>query len=149
MRYEPLHYNNLNALQHLTNEFFNNLNNDPEKTVSNKQLSNSNWAPAVDIQEQENNFIIYADIPGVDPDVIDIQMEDGVLTIKGERDTLSTTDKNTFKRVERRAGSFYRRFSLPDSADVENIKAKSNNGVLELTIAKSEKVKARKIKIDS
>ncbi len=149
MRYEPRAYNNWNALQHLTNDFFNNFNHTPEKTLPDNLANQNSWTPAVDIQEQENNFIIYADIPGVDPNTIEIQMENAVLTISGERDTLSTENKDSFKRLERNTGRFYRRFSLPDSVDVDNIKAKSNHGVLELTIPKSEKIKARRIKIDS
>ncbi len=149
MRYEPLAYNNWNALQHLTDEFFNNVNSESKKTVAEDRVNKNSWTPAVDIQEQENNFIIYADIPGVDPSTIEIQMENAVLTINGERDTLGAANKDSFKRQERSTGHFYRRFSLPDSVDVDNIKAKSNNGVLELTIPKSEKIKARRIKIDS
>ena len=90
-----------------------------------------------------------ADIPGVDPKDIEITMEDGVLTVKGERYFKTKNDDETYKRLERSSGSFYRRFSLPDTADGEHIEAKGNNGVLEITIPKHEKVQPRKIEVKS
>jgi len=151
------HNNNWNALNLFHDQFRHQLLNAVDNDTH--SVATRNWTPAVDIKEQENNFVIYADIPGVDPKDIEIQLADGVLTIKGERQTESKDSEDSddskenrvqenYKRVERSNGSFYRRFSLPDSADAENITAKSVNGVLELTIAKTEKVKPRKIKIE-
>ena len=110
-------------------------------------LATSDWVPAVDIKENDDHFMIVADIPGVAPEDIEVQMENGVLTIKGERETEKTEEKDDFKRVERSFGSFYRRFSLPESADPDSIEAKSNNGVLEITIGKQEKTEPRKISV--
>jgi HSP20 family protein len=112
-------------------------------------IATSAWVPAVDIKETDDAFEIHADIPGVDPKDIDVHMENGVLTIKGERESEKKEEKEGYKRVEREWGSFYRRFSLPDTADAEKISAKSKNGVLEITIPKQEKVQARKISVDS
>ena len=109
----------------------------------------NSWNPAVDIREEKDKFLIMADIPGVDPKDIDITMEDGVLTVKGERYSQTKNDGETYKRLERSSGSFYRRFSLPDTADGEHIEAKGNNGVLEITIPKHEKVQPRKIEVKS
>ncbi len=111
-------------------------------------VATSEWTPAVDIKEQSDHFVIHADIPGVKPEDIDISMEDGVITIKGEKQTEATTDKDGFKRVERSYGTFYRRFSLPDTADSEAISAKSAHGVLVITIPKREAVKPKKITVD-
>jgi HSP20 family protein len=107
----------------------------------------SRWAPAVDIKEEQNQFVLLADIPGVDPKNIDITMENGVLTVKGERTQENKEERNGFKRVERVNGTFYRRFSLPDSADSENISAKGENGVLTITIPKKEKAQPRRISV--
>jgi len=108
----------------------------------------SDWSPAVDIKEDENGFTIVADIPGVDPKDIDVHMENGMLTIKGERESEKKEEKEGYKRIERSYGSFYRRFSMPDSADADKIKAESKNGVLQITIPKQEKVQPRKISVD-
>ena len=107
----------------------------------------SDWTPAVDIKESDNAFTIVADIPGVDPKDIDVHMENGMLTIKGERETEKKEEKEGYKRVERSYGSFYRRFSMPDTADADKIAAKSRNGVLEITIPKHDKVQPRKISV--
>ncbi|HVW65935.1 MAG TPA: Hsp20/alpha crystallin family protein [Nitrosospira sp.] len=107
------------------------------------------WAPAVDIKEAPDKFILQADLPGVKPEEIDISMEDGVLTVKGEKKTEATVDKEGYKRVERTYGSFYRRFSLPDTANPDGISAKSNHGVLEIVIPKREAVQPKKINVTS
>ena len=110
-------------------------------------VATSDWSPAVDIKETEKAYTLTADIPGVDPKDIDVHMEDGILTVKGERDLKREEEKEGYKRVERVHGSFYRRFSLPESVDADNITAKCNNGVLEVTIPKLEKASARKITV--
>jgi HSP20 family protein len=112
-------------------------------------VATNDWTPAVDIKEETNRFVLHADIPGVDPKDIDIQMEDGMLTIKGERESDKTEEHDGYKRVERAYGSFYRRFSLPDTANPEKISAKNKNGVLEISIPKQDKVQTRKIEIES
>lgn len=110
-------------------------------------IATSDWVPAVDIKETEKEFIIHADIPGVDPDDIDVHMEDGMLTIKGERESETKEEREGYKRIERQRGSFYRRFSLPDTANADKISAKSKHGVLEISIPKQDKAQARKIEV--
>lgn len=112
------------------------------------EVVTSDWAPAVDIREEVDRFVLHADIPGVDPKDIDIHMEAGMLTIKGERENRKKEERDGYKRIERAYGSFYRRFTLPDTADTDHISAKSNNGVLEITIPKQEKIQARKISVE-
>ena len=109
-------------------------------------VATSDWVPPVDIIESEDAFVILADVPGVDPSDIEINMENGVLSIKGER--LSNEDRKGYKRVERARGAFYRRFGLPDTADPERITARSRFGVLEVTIPKLEKVQPRRIAVE-
>lgn len=106
----------------------------------------SDWTPAMDIYESEQAYTLYADIPGVNAADIEIHMEDGLLSISGQR-TVNATDEQTLKRNERVQGSFHRRFSLPDSVNGDAISAKSQNGVLEVHIPKQEKVLPRKIQV--
>jgi len=141
-----IRYNNpwnlLNNLQReLYNPEFNRLSDDDASAAT------ANWAPSVDISEDDKAFTLLADIPGVDPDNIDISMDKGVLTIKGERQSVNTEESENFKRVERQSGQFYRRFTLPDSADAEKIEANSKHGVLTITIPKQEVAVSRRIEV--
>ncbi len=108
----------------------------------------SQWAPRVDIREDEQRFVILADIPGVDPAQIDVSMEKGILTIKGERQAPSG-DNGKYTRVERAHGVFHRRFTLPDSADAEGITATGKFGVLEIAIPKKPLATPRRITINA
>lgn len=113
-------------------------------------VATSDWAPSVDIKEEDNRFVIMADIPGVNPEDIEVKMEKGILSISGERKAEHEEKKEGYKRIERSYGSFLRRFSLPDSADPEDIKAKSKNGSLEVVVAKRQpENQSRRITIES
>ena len=112
-------------------------------------VATSDWTPAVDIKEEQDHFLIKADIPGVDPKDIEVHMENGVLTIKGERESEKKEEREGYKRIERSRGTFYRRFTLPETADADKINAKSLHGVLEITIPKHEKLHPRKITVES
>ncbi len=107
----------------------------------------SRWRPAVDIKEEGDHFLIKADLPGVNPKDIEITMENGMLTIKGERESEVRDSTENYKRVERVSGTFYRRFSLPDTADAERIEARSKDGVLEIKLPKQEKLQPRRIEV--
>ena len=120
-----------------------------ERGAAEGSTATAEWAPAVDIKEDANRFVIHADIPGVKPEEIDISREDGVLTIRGEKKSESKTEKEGYKRVERTYGSFYRRFSLPDTANAEAISASSKHGVLEVVIPKREAVQPKKISVSA
>lgn len=109
----------------------------------------SQWVPRVDIKEETDRFVLYADIPGVDPQEIDVQMEKGTLTIKGERRLEEKMEGETFSRIERRHGSFHRRFALPDSADPDGITASGHNGVLQIIIPKRPETTPRRIQVGS
>jgi len=108
----------------------------------------SDWAPAVDIKEEDNQYLLIADIPGVDPEKIDIHMENNTLTIRGERNTELKSEKEGFKRIERQHGIFYRSFTMPDGVRADGIKASSKHGVLTLQIPKQETEKPRKITVN-
>ncbi len=107
------------------------------------------WTPAVDIKEENNSYVIHADVPGIKPEDIDLSLEDGVLTIRGERKFDNEETKDGYKRVERVRGTFYRRFNLPDTADQESVSANCKDGVLEVVINKQEKVLPKKIKVNA
>lgn len=111
-------------------------------------VATSQWTPRVDIKEEDSRFAIFADIPGVDPKDIEITMEKGILSIKGERKSENTGENGKLTRVERSYGAFYRRFALPDSADAEGIKAVGKNGVLEITIPKRPETAPRRINVN-
>ena len=118
-------------------------NGDPDESA----VVTSQWAPRVDIKEEANRFVIYADLPGVDPQDIEVQMDKGILSIRGERRSESTTETERFSRVERRYGSFHRRFALPDTADADGVAATGRNGVLEITIPKRPESTPRRIQV--
>ncbi len=105
------------------------------------------WVPRVDIKEEANRFVIYADLPGIDPQDIEVQMDKGILSIKGERKSESTTETERYSRVERRYGSFHRRFALPDSADPDGVAASGSNGVLQIVIPKRPETTPRRIQV--
>lgn len=142
VRYQPW-----NSIEQLRREMGRMLEGHHLPAEEGSSIATSDWVPAVDIKETEKEFIIHADIPGVDSDDIDVHMEDGMLTIKGERESETKEEREGYKRIERQRGSFYRRFSLPDTANADKISAKSKNGVLEITIPKQEKAQARKIEV--
>lgn len=104
-----------------------------------------NWVPAVDIKEEPDRFVIHADVPGVKPEDIEVTMENGLLTLRGSRQEEKKEEREGYRRVERSSGSFYRRFSLPDSARGDNVAATCKDGVLEVVVPKAEQQKARKI----
>lgn len=112
-------------------------------------LSSAQWIPAVDVRETEDEYRIEADVPGIDPKDIDVTLENSVLTLKGERSTEHTVDEKGTRHTERSYGAFVRRFSLPDTADADNIEAHAEKGVLRLTIKKKAESKPRKIEVKS
>jgi len=108
----------------------------------------SQWTPRVDIKEEDKRFVILADIPGVDPNDIEVHMDSGILSIKGERKTEAKDQNGKLTRIERSYGAFYRRFALPDSADAEGISANGKHGVLEITIPKKPETTPRRISVN-
>lgn len=110
-------------------------------------VATAQWRPAVDIKEENDRFCIHADLPGVKPEDLEVTMEQGVLTIKGERKSETKSEKEGYKRVERVWGSFYRRFTMPDTADADKISAKMKDGELEIVIPKKPAVLPKKITV--
>lgn len=107
------------------------------------------WLPAVDISERPDSYVLRADLPGVNAEDIDISMEKGVLTIQGSREREKHEDHQGYQRSERVTGRFLRRFTLPETADGDDIEAVAKNGVLEIRIPKQPQLQPRKIDVKS
>ena len=105
------------------------------------------FVPAVDVTEDEDHVVLTAEVPGMSPDDLDVSVDNGVLTVRGEKREESTSEKAGYHRIERRYGQFERRVRLPDYVDVEKIAASYKDGVLKLEMPKSEAAKARSIQI--
>lgn len=105
------------------------------------------WLPSVDVQEENDRFVLRADVPGVEAKDIEISAEDGLLTIRGERAMKERSESDNFEHIERFTGTFLRRFTLPDSAQPDSIKARYTNGVLEIEIPKQTRVEAKRIAV--
>lgn len=106
------------------------------------------WSPAVDIYETENEIVLKADVPDVDPKNVGIQLENGTLTLKGERKFQEPKNGKGFHRIERAYGTFVRAFAVPDTVEGEKVKADYKNGVLTITLPKKEVAKPRTINIE-
>ncbi len=142
IRYQPL--SSVSDLQREINRLF----EAPWRGDEPNGVLSSDWAPAVDIREEDARFVLYVDVPGINPDQIDITFENGVLTLKGQREHIREEEQNSYKRVERVRGSFMRRFTLPDTVDGEGITARTENGVLQVSVPKGEKAQPRRIEIE-
>ncbi len=106
-----------------------------------------NWAPNVDISEDDNTIVLEADLPGLKPGDFNLSIENYRLTLNGERKFENETRRENYHRVERSYGSFTRTFTLPNTVNVEDVKAEFNDGVLRVTLPKREEVKARQINV--
>ena len=110
--------------------------------------STRTWAPPVDIYENENDIVLKAELPGIDPKDVEVRVEDNTLYLKGERKFEKEVKDESYHRIERSYGSFARSFSLPNSINAEKVKAEFKDGLLTLTLPKREEAKPRTIKID-
>ena len=107
------------------------------------------WIPHVDVREEADRFVVTADVPGVEGKDLEVTADKGVLTIKGERRSEKKSSKDGFESLERRSGTFLRRFTLPETVDAEAIKATHVNGVLELSIPKRPTAQPRRIEVQA
>jgi len=126
----------------LFDDFFN-----LQKQDDSSYIETSTWSPLVDIKEEKDCFLVIADVPGVKKEEIDISLENHVLTLKGKRQFEKKEQHQGYTRRERTQGQFYRRFSLPQTADDAKITARYTHGVLEIRIPKREAATEKKIEI--
>ena len=118
-------------------------------TPSTTAADSGAWLPPVDIHEEANQFSLHVDLPGVDPKAVEITADQGVLILRGQREDTRRESREGYRRIERISGEFQRRFSLPETADTQNIKAKFANGVLEVTIPKVAQVQPQRITVEA
>jgi HSP20 family protein len=116
-------------------------------TPAKREGAVSLWAPAVDVREDANNYYVEAALPGMKKEEISLELENNVLSIKGERKFERKEDKQNYHFMERSYGSFYRSFSLPKNIDAEKISAEYKEGVLNVTLPKKPEVKPKKVEI--
>lgn len=140
VRYNPF---GIGELQNEINRLFTDMGE------SDSSGATAHWMPKVDIQEYDNRFQLFVDLPGVDPQEVEITLDNGILNISGERrDVMPAGDGEVSnRRCEREHGHFYRRFILPDTIDTDNVNAKGVNGVLEISIQKQAKAQPRRIEV--
>jgi HSP20 family protein len=105
------------------------------------------WAPALDISERKDAYVVTVEVPGVKAEDLDITLEDGLLTIQGERQFTSESSEQQYHRVERRYGSFRRSITLPSQVKADAIEASFEDGVLEVVVPKAEEAKPKKISV--
>ena len=141
MSYLASPFNALNQINRELNRFF-------DDRPPGRLVDSANRAPQVDISENEDAFLVSADMPGVKPEDMEISLHQGVLTIKGKRSTSGEVNESGFTRRERIRGTFYRQFNLPATADEETVSARLNQGVLEITIPKGRKARPISITVE-
>ena len=142
VKWDPIR--NLVSLQERMNRLFEDSMKSPEDTVD-----RGAWSPPVDIYETEKDIVITAELPGIDQNDVDVEVREGVLTIKGERRFEKDVKEESYHRVERSYGRFSRVFALPKNVETEKVTAHYDKGVLEVRLPKSAKSAARTVKIES
>jgi HSP20 family protein len=143
VRWEPLR--ELSSLQGEMNRLFNTVFDQPSAGGNGDTLRR--WMPAMDLAETDEHFVLRADLPGMAEDDLKIELEDGTLTISGERKAEHEARNEGFYRVERAFGTFSRSLTLPKGVDADAVTANFDRGVLEVRIPKPEERKPRRIEI--
>jgi HSP20 family protein len=144
IRWDP--YREVATLQDRLNRAFGSTFGRPERE---DEMSLGAWAPPVDIAEDKDRILVTAELPGFKENEIEIQTENGMLTLRGERKFEKETDGKSYHRVERSYGQFVRSFSLPNNVDREKIKASFSNGLLQVELPKREDARPRTIEISA
>jgi HSP20 family protein len=144
IRWEPAR--EMQTIQQEMNRLFNTFY-DPSGNPRNGETQRT-WIPPMDLVEEQDHFIVRADLPGMSEEEVNIELEDNVLTISGERTRSQEERKEGYYRLERASGRFARSLTLPEAVDPESVSARLENGVLELTIPKPEERKPRRVAIN-
>src|SRR5580692_7768670 len=142
IRWDP--YRDVVALQNRMNSLF----QDFSRNGENESVTASGFVPPVDIYEDEHKLVLKIEIPGMRQQDLDVRMENNTLTVKGERSFQTEEKEENFHRVERRYGTFYRAFTVPNTIDPESIKAEYDAGVLHLELQKRPETKPKQIKVN-
>lgn len=147
IRWDP--FSDLLSIQDKMNRLFEDTMTRSRSFGPDEELGVSSWIPAVDIYETENEIVLKAELPEVKKEDVNINIENNVLTLSGERKFEKETKKENYHRIERSYGVFKRSFTLPTVVDQENIKATFNDGVLQVNMAKRQETKPRQIEIEA
>jgi len=142
VRWDP--FRDLNLLQDRMNRLFEDAN---RNWKSDEPASTTTWSPAVDIFETESEIVVKAEVPGMERKDITLNLENNVLTLKGERRFLKEAKEENYHRIERSYGGFSRAFSIPATVDEEKIRADYQDGVLKIVLPKKEQLRPKQIKI--
>jgi HSP20 family protein len=145
IRWEPVR--ELGTIQNEMNRLFNNFFDAPTAANGGNGGPLRRWMPAMDLVENERDFVLRADLPGLTEGDVNIELDDNVLTISGERTSEHEDGKAGYYRVERSFGTFRRSLGLPEGVDPETVKATFKNGVLEVRVPKPAQPKPRKVQI--
>ena len=113
-----------------------------------ESLTTSQFAPPVDVYEDEHNVVLKVEVPGIDEKDIDVRVENNVLTVHGERKVEKEEKEENFRRVERQYGSFTRTFTVPSTVDAESIQADYDKGILKIVLPKKAEAKPKSIKVN-
>jgi HSP20 family protein len=113
-----------------------------------ESLTTSQFAPPVDVYEDEHNVVLKVEVPGIDEKDIDVRVENNVLTVHGERKVEKEEKEENFRRIERQYGSFTRTFTLPSTVDAESIQADYDKGILKIVLPKKAEAKPKSIKVN-
>jgi HSP20 family protein len=146
IRWEPVR--ELGTIQNEMNRLFNTLFDAPGTPAGGNGPALRRWIPAMDLVETTDEFVLRADLPGLSEQDVQIELEDNVLTVSGERKAEHEERKEGYYRVERAWGSFSRSLTLPEGVDPEGVTASFDRGVLEVRISKPEQRKPRKVAIN-
>lgn len=144
VRWEP--FRDLVTTQDRFNQLF---NETFSRVFGDEGIASKAWLPPVDIIENDNNLVLKAELPGINPNDIEIRVEDNTLHMKGERKFEKDVKEENLHRVERSYGSFSRTFALPSSIDADKVQAEYKDGVLTLAMPKREEAKPKTIKINT
>ena len=139
----------MNIVRHEPWALLSRWNRDFDGLLAGRPAASVAFIPAVDVREESGRFVVQADLPGVAPADIEVSADKGVLTISGERKSEKRDETAGYERIERTAGSFKRRFALPDTAQTDAIKARFINGVLEVSIPKQAQQAATRVTVEA
>src|SRR6185295_12775384 len=142
VRWDP--FRDLNMLQDRMNRLFNDAG---RGWRADEPAATTTWSPAVDIFETENEIVVKAELPGVDRKDLTLNLENNILTLKGERKFEKETKEENYHRIERSYGGFSRAFSIPTTVDEENIREDYKDGILKIALPKKEQAKPKQIRI--
>jgi len=145
VRWEP--FRDLSSIQSEMNRLFSTVLESPGTAAGQSAGVQRRWAPAMDLLESGDHFVLRADLPGLSEEDVSIEVEDSTLTVSGERRFEQQVDEGGFHRVERAYGTFSRSLTLPPGVDPEGVSAEFDRGVLEVRIPKPEDSRPRKITI--